>query len=544
MTKRLKTLALVGILGFISFIFVLQFGGPQAEGCGAGGVQSTARVYGHAITQREFKSAERLAGFDRYPAQLVQQLRLKELVLNGLIERTLLSRVARDVGFQVDEEEAMTRFAREGKAFLSLGVGGPLGLQSREVPLPVKDEQGKFDKDAAKRFIQFGLRRTVGEFAESQVHEMLAHYARQLVLSTVTVPESELWDAYVNKNEKVKVGYVKFSTDYFKDKAVFSQEGLEAWMKTNASTLDETYQAQKPNYTNLPEQVRVRHLLLSVAADADEKVRASVRSKIEKLRQRLVAGEDFIQLAKQFSEDKDTAYQGGDLGFIAKDARSEAFAKAVFALEENRISEVFETEQGYHIARVEAKRQGDVPEKQAKRDIAEDLYRKETLQSAARKAAEQALAELNQGRPLNALPGVKAQTASDDEDAIVDESIPRVVETDWFGRSEQPISGPFDAMPFTRAAFALSDQKPISRELIELGENSFVVMKLLDKKQANQDAFDDAAKQELWQDLHQQRETEVMQSLIYYLRRESDDDGAVRIDRSFFANEPSNAQGS
>ena len=142
-------------------------------------------------------------------------MRLPELVLDGLIDRTLLAREARGVGFEVTTDEVMTRFVNEGVILLSLGVGAPPMLPQGEIPVSFTDKEGAFNKDLAERYIQNGLRRSVGEFAESQVDEYLAAKMRELVASSVNVSDAEVWDDYVRENDTAKIKYVRFTPAYY-----------------------------------------------------------------------------------------------------------------------------------------------------------------------------------------------------------------------------------------------------------------------------------------------------------------------------------------
>lgn len=102
-------------------------------------------------------------------------------------------------------------------------------------------------------------------------------------------------------------------------------------------------------------EVRARHILLGFPIQASAAQRDSVRSEAEVLRERLLAGESFEDLARQYSQDPGSAAQGGDLGFFPRDAMVEPFAVAAFSLEPGEVSEVVETPMGYHIIRVEEK---------------------------------------------------------------------------------------------------------------------------------------------------------------------------------------------
>ncbi len=123
-------------------------------------------------------------------------------------------------------------------------------------------------------------------------------------------------------------------------------------------------------------QLRVRHILLVVPRDADEKQEADVRRRAWQLRDRILQGESFFDVAKNFSQDHMSSSKGGDLGFIrwGEGGYDDAFFEAAFALKEGEVSTPVRTQRGYHILRVEGKQISGLGEyEQAKDRIKEQL---------------------------------------------------------------------------------------------------------------------------------------------------------------------------
>jgi peptidyl-prolyl cis-trans isomerase C len=117
----------------------------------------------------------------------------------------------------------------------------------------------------------------------------------------------------------------------------------------------ETYYKEHPEMFQRPEQVHARHILMTAGPDASPEAKAAARAKAEAARKRALAGEDFATLATEVSEGP-SAPKGGDLGFFARQQMVAPFADAAFALEVGQISEVVETQFGYHVIKVEEKR--------------------------------------------------------------------------------------------------------------------------------------------------------------------------------------------
>lgn len=109
-------------------------------------------------------------------------------------------------------------------------------------------------------------------------------------------------------------------------------------------------------------EIRARHILLRVPGEATDAQRDSVRALAGELRQRAVGGADFAALATEYSQDPGSAQRGGDLGFFGRGRMVAPFDEAAFQLEAGEISEVVETPFGYHVIRMEERRQAELGE--------------------------------------------------------------------------------------------------------------------------------------------------------------------------------------
>jgi len=106
-------------------------------------------------------------------------------------------------------------------------------------------------------------------------------------------------------------------------------------------------------------ETRSRHILIQPdAITTEDAARAEARS----LYQRLQAGEDFAELAKQYSDDPGSKNAGGDLGWLPPGTLVPDFQKEIDALQPGEISEPFRTQYGWHIAQVEERRTRDTTE--------------------------------------------------------------------------------------------------------------------------------------------------------------------------------------
>ncbi|MGB8224746.1 MAG: peptidylprolyl isomerase [Polyangiales bacterium] len=525
MIDKFKGFFLVLLVVALSAVFALQFGGGQAEGCAAGGSTYLARVYDQTLSRGDFEAAYAVANFGRLPEETQRSMRLPELVLDGLIDRTLLAREARRVGFDVNQDEVMVRFVKDGVILLSLGVGAPPMLPQGEIPVSFADKEGSFNKDLAERYIQNGLHRSVGEFADAQVDEYLASRMRSLVASSVNVSEAELWDDYVRENDTAKIKYVRFSPAYYvQQMPAISKTALAAWMADNEDRLTAEYEANKHRYTNLEKQVRARHILVKAGGYATPEQKAEAKKQAESLRERAAKGEDFAALAKQYSGDQITAKNGGDIGFLRKGTMPESFDEALFSMGVGDISEVVETSYGFHVIKVLAIREGDVPVEEAKRELAEGLYRADWLEARARESAANALAAWQQAKDDDAI-GQRLSAAAEKggESALS----PKLEETAEFGRSDTPVPG-LSTAALLNAVFALPEGEVFPTAPVKLGRE-WVIFRLVDRKRPEPAGFTDAVRESTREVLETLKKKETVDLYIQQLRAKATADKALRV---------------
>jgi parvulin-like peptidyl-prolyl isomerase len=115
--------------------------------------------------------------------------------------------------------------------------------------------------------------------------------------------------------------------------------------------LREIYASQAPGA-----QLEASHILLGFPQEATQAERDSVRALAESIRDRALAGESFPALAREFSQDRGSAVQGGSLGTFGRNEMVRPFEEAVFALEVGAISDVVETPFGLHVIRLDDRR--------------------------------------------------------------------------------------------------------------------------------------------------------------------------------------------
>jgi len=130
----------------------------------------------------------------------------------------------------------------------------------------------------------------------------------------------------------------------------------EKIMPTITVTDEETkaYFDEHPEEFKVPERVNASHVLIKIAPDASDAAKAEALNEIKDIKSKLDNGEDFAELAKEYSDCPSSA-KGGDLGFFARGQMVKPFEDAAFVLEPGEISDVVETRFGYHIIKLQEK---------------------------------------------------------------------------------------------------------------------------------------------------------------------------------------------
>ena len=123
-----------------------------------------------------------------------------------------------------------------------------------------------------------------------------------------------------------------------------------ATISVGKGEIEEFYKTMKDSLPRVEESVNLSHILVSVSAGGDAREKAL--AKIKEVQQKLEAGESFEKLAQEYSDDP-SGSRGGDLGFIQRGDLVVPYEEAAFALEIGQISDIVETEFGFHIIKLE-----------------------------------------------------------------------------------------------------------------------------------------------------------------------------------------------
>jgi peptidyl-prolyl cis-trans isomerase C len=151
----------------------------------------------------------------------------------------------------------------------------------------------------------------------------------------------------------------------------------------------ETFYEENEYRLTLPEQVRVRHILLKWKPLGTQDDRAAIRAQMQPVLERARAGEDFAALAREISEDSATRANGGDTGLFPRGTMVPAFEDVAFSLQPGAVSEPVDTVFGVHILKLEER---TVPHLLPLEDIREqlrDYVREEKMMAAVESRIEE-----------------------------------------------------------------------------------------------------------------------------------------------------------
>jgi len=124
------------------------------------------------------------------------------------------------------------------------------------------------------------------------------------------------------------------------------------------------YYDSNPDTFKQPAQVKVSHILIKFDSNANESQKNALWEKIIKIQERVKKGEDFAILAREFSQCP-SSEEGGDLGYFSSGQWGkpfEPFEEAAFALNPGDVSEIVETQYGYHLIKVTDKKDESILE--------------------------------------------------------------------------------------------------------------------------------------------------------------------------------------
>ena len=467
------------IKGWLGIVIVVLIGLPFA----LWGIQSylddtgpvyAAKVNGTEISANEFKrtvSLRRQSMLRQYGGKLpIEEKVLAEQTLTQLINQRLLEVVTFDSGYRISDvvlsERIRQIFTVDGvfdrvrfeAGVASLGMSIPMYEHSLRNELRLQQMQSAIANSS------FVTKKEVNNLAalNEQTRDISVLTFNVEHFSTAADPTEEEIKQYYEENiqrfmepEKIKVDYVEITS-----------ESLTENVEIDKAQIKKMYDEYVSSISGREER-KARHILLQTSA-GDSTSSAAAKIKIESLRQEIENGADFAELAKKHSQDTASAAEGGDLGWVALGEMVKPFEQALFSLDladkdKGSISEIVETQFGYHLIKLDDVRSETVESLEVKRYEFEDELKADSITSMFYDLSER-LASTAYENP-------------DSLDVVVEELELKVASTDYFTRSSG--KGVADNEKVRNIAFSsLVLEQGSNSDIIEISPTHVVILRL------------------------------------------------------------------
>lgn len=304
---------------------------------------------------------------------------------------------------------------------------------------------------------------------QTQKREVMQYqFAASNYLDKVKLADGEA-KKYYDENSKQFAVPEQVKADY----VVLSMETIGAQLAVSDAEIKSWYEDHKKNY-ELPEERRASHILISSEKIGKNKARAKAEEVLKEVQKTPGA---FASLAKKYSDDPGSAAKGGDLGFFGRGMMVKPFEDVAFAKKVGDISDIVESDFGFHIIKVTAIHPS------AERPLAEVRGEIETeLKKAAavRKFAEAAEAFSN-----------IVYEQSDSLKPAAEKFKLAIKQSGWLGRQANPDAGPLGNEKLLSALFsddAIKNKR--NTDAIEVAQNTLVAAHVVDYKAAALQPFE------------------------------------------------------
>jgi len=358
-SKKTGVRILLGVVIGVLAITMLAYLVPQGPNVGAASTDTVATVGGQNISLQDIQQQlTQISQRGQIPKPL-ESLYARQ-ILNQLVFEKEIQFEADRLNITVTNEEMATTI----KQILPTAFNGdsPVGMD-------------QYSAQVQQRF-----QMTVAAFEAALRNELLMQKFQKLVTDGISASPAELKDQFNYQNQKVKLDYAFIKPEDLEAKITPDDAELKAYYEKSKSKYqeperrsvryalldvnkiksatvvsdDELKKLYQDSVTQfqVPNRVHVEHILLFTTGKNTGAEITEVQNRAEEVLKELKKGGKFEDLAKKYSEDKQTKDKGGDLGWLAQGQTVPAFEKAAFSTLKGGISDVVKTEYGFHIIKV------------------------------------------------------------------------------------------------------------------------------------------------------------------------------------------------
>ena len=474
------------IMMFVMFLLIIPsfvlFGIDGYNKMGDKG-ESVARVGGVDISQGEWDAAhksetDRLrASMPNLDAKLLDSPEARYATLERLVRDRVLSQAVAAIRLTTSD----SRLARE--------------LQENPTIAALSRPDGSLDMDRYRQLVASqGL---TPEGFEARVRQDLSIRQVEAAVTATALTPAAIADVSLTAFfERREVQFVNLAAADFAAKVSPTEADLEAFYKANATLFQapeqasieyllldleavkkgiiisepdlKSYYDQNAARLSGTEERRASHILINAAKDASSSDRQKAKARAQELLELVrKAPNSFGELAKKNSQDSGSAANGGDLDFFARGAMVKPFEEAAFAMKKGDISEIVESDFGFHIIKLTDVK---VPLQRSFAELRAGIEADLKTQQAQRQFAESAEVFTN---------GVYEQ--SDSLKPVADKLKLEIKVVDKLARQALPgVSGVLANPKFLAAVFASDTlEKKRNTEAIEIGPNQLAAGRIV-----------------------------------------------------------------
>jgi peptidyl-prolyl cis-trans isomerase D len=329
----------------------------------AGSDAAIAKVAGSSISVVEYRNAmqslrNKLQSEGQKDLSLLDTPVARASVINRLINTRLFNAEAQASNFKISNEQlsdfiiTLPEFQDNGK--FSQEIYDKLLTQNQMTPSKFENMmRGELVTQQVRDGVPplvFASKEMVSKAIKTELQQRevsVAEIKSADFISQVTVSDAEVkayYEKYKNKfqvPEQVKLEFVRFSANDLIVKMQASDEEAKRFYDENASKFSGD------------EKRRASHILIGVDPKASSEVKAQTKKNAEAILAEVKKNPaKFAELAKKHSQDPGSAEKGGDLGLFGRGAMVKAFEDAAYAMKPGQVSDLVQSEFGYHIIKL------------------------------------------------------------------------------------------------------------------------------------------------------------------------------------------------
>jgi len=259
--------------------------------------------------------------------------------LSAEVADTIIAKVGREIILRSDLEKRKQQLVTSGMDLENINDFEILDnmIESKLIVQKAKEDDYEIDEQMIKAAAEDQVKQVASQFPSE------IEFKQELRKAGLSVPE--LKDYYIEMMTEEQL------------KSQIIQNNIKSKIHITEGEVEDYYKENKVEIPDRAEMYEIGMIVRYIQAGKDTK--ESILVEINKIRDMLNEGADFAELAIEYSEGS-SAPNGGNLGFFGKGMMLKSFEDAAFALMPGEISEVIETQFGYHIIKVLEKKGNEV----------------------------------------------------------------------------------------------------------------------------------------------------------------------------------------